>query len=107
MAMSARPGSLASIEEYRSVDDQQMPAPRSVRRADEAPPFADSSGSGRGERISVGSGDENVAKIQLASRWAEQFAPADDNLEAALRRFHRVYTYVDSVTKLVDPPLDG
>ena len=58
----------------------------------------------RAERISVGSGDENVAKIQLAARWAEQFAPAgDDSLDATLSRFRRAYTYIDSVSKLVDP----
>lgn len=58
---------------------------------------------GHGDRISVGSGDENVAKIQLAARWSEQYAPDDDTLDGALRRFQRVYTYVDSVSKLVDP----
>lgn len=58
----------------------------------------------RPERIGVGSGDENVAKLQLAARWAEQFGPAsDDTLEAALARFKRAYHYVDSVTKLVEP----
>lgn len=56
------------------------------------------------DRIGVGSGDENVAKIQLAARWAETYAPATgDTLEDALRRFRRVYGFVDSVTKLVDP----
>ena len=56
------------------------------------------------DRIGVGSGDENVAKIQLASRWAEEYAPeTGDTLEDALRRFRRVYHYVDSVTKLVEP----
>lgn len=60
--------------------------------------------SARAERISVGSGDENVAKIQLAARWAEQFAPpGGDSLDGALARFRRAYTYIDSVSKLVDP----
>jgi hypothetical protein len=60
--------------------------------------------SARSENIGVGSGDENVAKVQLAARWAEEYAPATgDSLEEALRRFKRVYNYVDSVTKLVDP----
>lgn len=60
--------------------------------------------SARSEMIGVGSGDENVAKIQLASRWAEQYAPATgDSLEEVLRRFKRVYNYVDSVSKLVEP----
>ena len=60
--------------------------------------------SARSEMIGVGSGDENVAKIQLASRWAEQYAPeTGDTLEEALRRFKRVYNYIDSVSKLVEP----
>ena len=70
------------------------------------PPGAEAPGAvtARSERIMVGSGDENVAKIQLAARWAEQFAPDDgDSLDAALARFRRAYTYIDSVSKLVDP----
>ena len=56
------------------------------------------------DRVGVGSGDENVAKIQLATRWAEQYAPeTGDTLDEALRRFKRVYNYIDSVTKLVEP----
>jgi hypothetical protein len=55
-------------------------------------------------RINVGGGDENVAKLQLAARWSEQFAPEQgDSLDAALQRFQRVYHFVDSVSKLVDP----
>lgn len=58
----------------------------------------------RGERIGVGAGDENVAKLQLAARWSEMYAPpTGDTLDDALRRFKRAYGYVDSVTKLVDP----
>ena len=58
----------------------------------------------RAMKISVGSGDENVAKIQLAARWAEQFTPdGGDSLDATLQRFRRAYTYIDSVSKLVDP----
>jgi hypothetical protein len=60
--------------------------------------------SARSEQIGVGSGDENVAKIQLAARWSEAYAPATgDTLEEALRRFKRAYNFVDSVTKLVEP----
>ena len=55
------------------------------------------------ERIGVGSGDEQVAKIQLAARWAEAFAPQQDTMEAALQRFYRAYAYVDSVTHSVTP----
>ncbi|MCC6176572.1 MAG: hypothetical protein IT305_14790 [Chloroflexi bacterium] len=58
----------------------------------------------RSERISVGAGDENVAKIQLAARWAEQFArPGDDSLDSMLRRFKRAYAYIDAVSKLIEP----
>lgn len=58
----------------------------------------------RSERIMVGSGDENVAKVQLAARWAEGFAPADgDTLESMLHRFYRAYSYIDSVTHSVSP----
>jgi hypothetical protein len=61
-------------------------------------------GSAMSDRIGVGGGDENVAKIQLAARWAEQYAPeSGDTLDDALRRFKRAYNYVDSVSKLVDP----
>ncbi len=56
------------------------------------------------ERISVGSGDENVAKVQLAARWAEAFAgQGEDSLEAILQRFRRAYAYIDSVTHSVAP----
>ncbi len=59
---------------------------------------------GRGERIGIGGGDDAVTRIQLAARWAEQFAPGGgDALDAALARFRRAYTYIDSVSKLVDP----
>jgi hypothetical protein len=56
------------------------------------------------DKISVGNGSEDVAKIQLAARWAEDFAPeTGDTLEDTLRRFRRAYTYVDAVTKLMEP----
>ena len=58
----------------------------------------------RGESIGIGGGDENVVKVQLAARWTETFAPADgDTLEEALRRFRRAYSYIDAVTKLIEP----
>lgn len=73
--------------EHTEVDEAEAPAPA-------AP----------GERVGVGGGDENVAKLQLAARWAEQFSPeGDDSLEGMLSRFKRAYHYVDSVTKLVEP----
>jgi hypothetical protein len=79
------------------------PTPR--RAGAEVPPEADGFYKAS-DRVSVGGGDENVAKLQLAARWSEQYAPKEgDTLEAALQRFRRVYTYVDSVTKLVDPEI--
>ena len=61
---------------------------------------------GRGsERIGVGGSDDSVARIQLAARWAEAFAPsAGDSLASALRRFRTAYDYLDSVTHGVEPP---
>ncbi len=56
------------------------------------------------QRIAVGSGDEQVAKIQLAARWAEEHAlDGRDSLEAVLQRFYRAYSYIDSVTHNVAP----
>ena len=73
-------------------------------RAESQPVEETGLASARSEKIGVGSGDENVAKIQLAARWAEVYAPdSGDTLEDAIRRFKRVYHYVDSVTKLVEP----
>jgi hypothetical protein len=73
-------------------------------RAETAPVEETGRTSAANNQIGVGSGDENVAKLQLAARWAEQFAPENgDTMEESLRRFKRVYTYIDSVTKLVDP----
>ena len=60
----------------------------------------------RTELIGLGAGDETVVVLQLAARWAERFGPApgqDDSLEDALRRFRRVYNYVNAVVKLVEP----
>jgi hypothetical protein len=94
------------VEEYTSVNDQQiMPWPAGGRRAEGSTGVGkdDDESGGRGDRITVGSGDENVAKIQLAARWVEQFAPENDTLDGALQRFHRAYYYIDSVSKLVDP----
>jgi hypothetical protein len=64
---------------------------------------------GRSERIGVGGGDDGVARIQLAARWAEAFAPAyGDSLGNALKRFRTAYDYLDSVIHGVEPPhLDG
>jgi hypothetical protein len=84
---------------HLSVSQGETPAPHLA--ADEKPDAAIIQSTGR---INVGGGDENVAKIQLAARWSEHFAPDQgDSLDAALQRFQRVYHFVDSVSKLVDP----
>ena len=56
------------------------------------------------DRVGVGGGDEDVAKLQLATRWAELYAPTTgDTLDLALRRFKRAYDYIDAVTKFTEP----
>jgi hypothetical protein len=91
--------------EQRPVDDESVTS--AVDMEDEPEPAPGSQPVNRwssNERIGVGSGDENVAKIQLAARWTEAFAPhAGDSLEAALQRFYRAYAYIDSVTHGVAP----
>lgn len=58
----------------------------------------------RPDRISVGSSDDTIARIQLAARWAESFAPAEgDSLVASLHRFRKAYDYLDAVTHGVEP----
>ena len=81
---------------------ETVPGPSA--RAETDPVEETGRASARNDLVGVGGGDENVAKIQLATRWAEQYAPeSGDTLEEALRRFKRAYHYVDSVTKLVEP----
>ena len=59
----------------------------------------------RGERINVGANDDSVARIQLAGRWAEAFAPPQgDSLASALKRFRTAFEYVDAVVHGVEPP---
>lgn len=53
--------------------------------------------------IGVQSGDEAVAKLQLAARWAERFAAPNEDLSDVLKRFQYAYRYVDSVTNGVAP----
>jgi hypothetical protein len=76
------------------------------RRTDRAMPVDDEPavGGGRVERIDVRNGNEDVAKVQLAARWAERFAPSHgDSPQAALRRLSRAYEYIDSVTHGLTP----
>jgi hypothetical protein len=94
------------MKEYARVSDERRHemAPGPGVHSGSDPVENTGMASARSERIGVGSGDENVAKLQLAARWSEEYAPASgDTLEDALRRFKRVYHYVDSVTKLVEP----
>jgi hypothetical protein len=58
----------------------------------------------RGERISIGGGDDSVTRIQLAARWAESYAPASDSLGGMLKRFKAAYDYLDAVIHGVEPP---
>jgi hypothetical protein len=58
----------------------------------------------RGEQIGVGGGDDSVARIQLAARWAEAYAGEGDSLGGALRRFRAAYEYLDAVFHGVEPP---
>lgn len=58
----------------------------------------------RPERVAVTSSDEGVAKLQLAARWAEAYAPGDgDSLEMVLARFRRAYEYLDAVLHGIEP----
>ncbi len=87
------------VDEQRSVERMEQPTEPGA-----AGPGAAEEDRPGGDRITVGSGDENVAKIQLAARWAEAFAPPDDDsLEDVLRRFYRSYAYIDAVTHNVTP----
>ena len=57
--------------------------------------------------IGVASGDESVAKLQLAARWAERYAPRNgDSIAAALRRFRQAYDFLDAITHGIEPPAE-
>ena len=56
------------------------------------------------QAIGVGGGDDSIARIQLAARWAEAYAPASgDSLAGILKRFRATYEYLDAVTHGVEP----
>ena len=55
------------------------------------------------ELIGVQAGDEAVAKLQLAARWAERYSGAAEDMNDALKRFRLAYDYVDAVTNGVEP----
>jgi hypothetical protein len=61
----------------------------------------------QGQFITVGAPDESVAKLQLAARWAERYAPrSGDTMAAALKRFRQAYEYVDAITHGIEPPAE-
>jgi hypothetical protein len=87
-----------SVDNYRTIEGGRVESPPGQVAADLGGAMP------RAEHILVGSGDENVAKIQLAARWAEAFAAdGEDSLESMLHRFYRAYSYIDSVTHSVAP----
>ncbi|HEX3244645.1 MAG TPA: hypothetical protein VHX16_04505 [Chloroflexota bacterium] len=55
------------------------------------------------ELIGVQAGDEAVAKLQLAARWAERYSGASEDMNDVLKRFRLAYDYVDAVTNGVEP----
>ena len=55
------------------------------------------------ELIGVQAGDEAVAKMQLAARWAERYSGAAEDIRDVLKRFRMAYSYVDAVTNGVEP----
>jgi len=86
------------------VDDSTVGAVQAEPHAEPAPTDRFGETRAANEQIGVGSGDENMARIQLAARWAESYTPAQgDSLEGVLRRFRRAYAFIDSVTHSVEP----
>jgi hypothetical protein len=55
------------------------------------------------ELIGVQAGDEAVAKLQLAARWAERYSGAGEDMRDVLKRFRVAFAYVDAVTNGVEP----
>lgn len=55
------------------------------------------------EYIGVQAGDESVAMMQLAARWAERYSSSGDDVATVLARFRFVYSYVDAITHGVEP----
>jgi len=59
---------------------------------------------GDAQRIGIGGGDDSIARIQLAARWSEAFAPENgDSLPSMLKRFRTAYDYLDAVIHGVEP----
>jgi hypothetical protein len=87
------------MKEWRRVTDERAHGTMAADQEER-----DDRSGPRSDRVGIGGADEDVAKMQLATRWAELYAPDDgDTLELALRRFRRAYAYVDAVTKFTEP----
>jgi hypothetical protein len=54
--------------------------------------------------ISLSGPSEEVARLQLAARWAERYASPQDDLRAMLDRFRQAYAYLEAVTHDLEPP---
>jgi hypothetical protein len=55
------------------------------------------------ELIGVQAGDEAVAKLQLAARWAERYSGSAEDIRDVLKRFRMAHNYIDAVTNGVEP----
>ena len=54
--------------------------------------------------IDIRGPDERSARVQLAARWAERYAPPEgDHERAALERFRITHDYVDDVIHGIEP----
>ena len=58
--------------------------------------------------IDVRGPDERSARVQLAARWAERYAPPEGDTERAAReRFRITHDYVDDVIHGIEPKTIG
>jgi hypothetical protein len=56
--------------------------------------------------IGLNGPSEEVARYQLAARWAERFSRPEDDLRALLDRFRQAYAYLDAVAHGLEPPTE-
>ncbi len=71
------------------------PDPEDTSARDPHPPLRE---------IDVSGPDERGARVQLAARWAERYAPHEgDHERAALERFRTAHDYVDDVIHGIEP----
>ena len=58
--------------------------------------------------IDIRGPDEGSARVQLAARWAERYAPPEGDTERAAReRFRITHDYVDDVIHGIEPKTIG